>query len=64
MKIVDTKFDIGDTVYLKTDSDQKIRMVTAIMFKQGDSILYELCCGADSRWHYEMEISAEKNVLV
>jgi hypothetical protein len=64
MMVIDNKFNIGQEVYLKTDADQRLRMVTAIIIRPGNSYSYELTWGTDSRWHYDIEITTEKNVLI
>lgn len=60
--IIESKYDIGEIVYLKTDKEQSERIITAIMWTEG--IRYELKSGIVSNWHYEFEITVEKNVLI
>lgn len=53
---------IADIVYLKTDTNQKERMVTGIrIYPTG--IIYELTHCDSVSYHYDFEISIEKNVL-
>lgn len=59
---INTLYDIGDIVYLKTDTNQKERMVIAITITAG-SHLYILSCGDDSSEHYDIEISDTKDVM-
>lgn len=59
---VDIEFAIGEIVYLKTDDEQRRRIVTAIKFCPDDSLLYELICGTLQSCHYAFEISAEEDV--
>lgn len=54
-------FEIGQEVYLKTDDDQKKRMVCEINVKQ-TGIIYRLSCGIADSWHYDFEITADINV--
>jgi len=61
-KYVDLTFDVGAEVYLKTDNDQRKRIVTAIAVKQ-TGITYELSQGVSTSWHYDFEISEEVDVL-
>lgn len=60
--VVDNKFNIGDTVYLKTDKDQLPRIVTSIrIFPTG--VCYCLSQGTTDTIHYEIEISEEINIV-
>lgn len=59
-KLLDNKFEIGDTVYLKTDADQSPRIVFCFNVYQKE-ILYDLACGEKTSKHYDFEISKEKN---
>jgi hypothetical protein len=63
MKVVDNKFDLGQIVYLKTDADQRERIVTGFCIRQAGQS-YELMQGNIGSWHYDFEISEEKNVLM
>lgn len=62
IKSIDLKFKIGQDVYLKTDVDQKTRLIVGINIKP-DGINYELSCADTSSWHFDFEISKEKNIL-
>ena len=59
MMLLDNKHNIGDIVYLKTDTDQSERIITAIQLN-ANGLIYMLVCGATETWHYDMEISLEK----
>lgn len=61
--VIDNKFNFGDTVYLKTDTDQKPRIVTGFSVRP-QGLLYQLTQGTYEVAHYEFEITAEKNVLI
>lgn len=61
--VVDNKFNFGQIVFLKTDEDQKARIVTAFKIMES-SILYELSCGTECSYNYEFEIGTEKNILI
>lgn len=63
MMVVDNKYEFGQEVYLKTDVDQKIRLVTGLLVRPNGSMSYELSCGTECRWHYDFEISTVKDVL-
>jgi hypothetical protein len=59
---INTKFNIGDTVYLKTDPEQLERIVYAIDIRQ-TGLLYSLCCGTNTSNHYDFEITTDKDVV-
>lgn len=60
---ISTKYNIGDLVHLVTDEDQEYRMVTAIKVLPNNCITYLLNLGIQEAWHFEVEISAERNIL-
>lgn len=61
--VIENKFNFGDVVYLKTDPEQRPRIVTT--FSVGaTSILYELSSGTITSWHRDFEITYEKDVLL
>ena len=60
--IIDTKFDIGEYVYLKTDSDQKQRMIRSMVVRR-NHISYELVCGVEESYHEYFEFTTDKDVL-
>ena len=57
---IGNKHSIGSVVYLLTDEDQLMRVVTAITVRSGGFITYELSCGAFTSWHVEVEITKTK----
>lgn len=63
MMIIDPKFEIGQSVFLKTDTDQKERLVYSYVV-YGTHIIYRLACGSEGSDHYDFEISEEKKILV
>ena len=60
---VNFKYDFGDIVYLRTDPDQCQRMVIGCKF-QPEGKLFLLGLGNECTWHYEIEISSERNILI
>lgn len=56
MMIIDNKFNIGDIVYLKTDMEQRERMVTCISIRP-TGISYAISCDTEESWHYDIELS-------
>lgn len=61
--VINNKFNLEQCVFLITDVEQLTRIVTAIQISSG-SILYRLACGTSDSWHFEYEISEEKNYLI
>lgn len=62
--VIDNKFGLGDFVYLKTDDEQKVRMITQITIMVNCSLQYQVTCGHTATDHYDFEISAEENELI
>ena len=62
MNVVDSQYEIGQSVYLKTDPSQLERLVFCIRVYKNE-LLYELACGAATSVHYDFEITTEKDVL-
>lgn len=60
---IENKFGF-ENVYLKTDPDQYLRLVTRIIICLNGSLLYELTCGTEVTLHYAEEISLIKNTLL
>jgi len=61
--VVDNKFELKQIVYLKTDVEQKARIVTGFVVRE-TAIVYELSCGVEVCNNYDFEISDEKDVLI
>ena len=59
-----TIYNHGDIVYLRTDLDQKPRIVVAITIKINNVAYYELGCGAESSFHFDIEMSASSDVAL
>jgi hypothetical protein len=60
---IENTFEIGQTVYLKTDPDQLERFVTGLFVRPGNRLMYELACAEDTSQHYDFEISAERDAV-
>lgn len=60
--IITTRFYIGQTVYLVTDSDQIERIVTEILVRS-NALQYYLMQATVGSWHYDFEISEERNIV-
>ncbi len=63
MMVIESKYEIGETVYLITDKEQAARLVTGFIVRK-TALIYELSCGANSSTHYDFEISLEPNVVL
>lgn len=61
--VIDNKFEIGDTVYLVTDTEQHPGLIISIKIFKGGEYLYEVIRGTVSSMHYDFELSTQKNVL-
>ncbi|HET8839746.1 MAG TPA: hypothetical protein VFM82_12220 [Flavobacteriaceae bacterium] len=64
MMVIDNKYSIGEVVYLLTDEDQLMRVVTAISIRSGGYIEYELIQGTSASWHTETEITKQKTLVI
>lgn len=60
--LIENAFEIGSTVYLKTDKEQCPRIVFCIKVFRNEFI-YELACGTTTSSHYDFELSTEVDVL-
>ena len=58
-----TTYTHGDIIYLRTDPEQRPRMVTVIRLTPSQ-IVYELSCGHESSEHYDIEMSASSDVAL
>lgn len=58
----ETRYDLGQLVYLITDPDQKERMVTEVRVTP-NGMEYGLSLGDGSCFAYELEISTKPNIL-
>jgi len=57
--IIDTPYNFGDIVFLKTDIEQNERMITKFSIESPTLIQYELSFGAFVSWHNEYEFERE-----
>jgi len=60
---INTKYDIGQIVFLATDEDQKARIITGIIIRPNCVIYYLTCCSEEST-HYDIEFDLEKNYKI
>jgi hypothetical protein len=61
--IIKTTYSIGEMVYLITDEQQRQRIIVGINIKPHDHV-YALSCGEDESFHYDFEMSKEKNIMI
>lgn len=61
--VIDCEYQVKETVYLTTDTEQRPRLVTAILVRESH-IMYYLSCGTEETSHYHFEISKEVNILL
>lgn len=59
---IDVAFELGQTVYLKTDKEQLPRIVTRYWVSKS-AVLYALGCGTGETTHFDLEISDSVDVL-
>lgn len=62
--IVNNKYEFGDLLYLKTDTDQELAIITGIKLTPIGNVIYTVSKGSRSSEHYDFELSAEKNILI
>jgi hypothetical protein len=60
---INNQFAIGDVVYLKTDTEQKPRIITAIKITQSN-LSYEVTHCTYATWHYDFEMSQTKDYSI
>lgn len=59
---INNEFDIGETVYIITDEEQKPRIITEIRIGPSIDCYYVLSCGTEQSYHYDIEICIEVDV--
>lgn len=60
---INNKYKIEEVVFLITDEEQLMRIVTGIQINK-NGLLYRLACGTSESWHYEYEIATDKNFKI
>lgn len=61
--IIQTEFEIGEIVYLRTDQEQLGRIVMGYRLQNKDTLLYDLMCGTLQSCHYELELTRERSLI-
>jgi hypothetical protein len=59
--LINNQFELGSTVYLKTDMEQHPRQIVAIRVDVSKCLMYLLVSGVETSWHYEIEILTDKD---
>ena len=62
--VVRCRFDYGQIVYIKTDTVQDPRQVIGVQGTADGGMLIKLSTDGNMSWHYECEISEEKDILL
>lgn len=57
--VIKNKYNLGQIVWLITDSQQQSRQVVSIKIDIGGCLMYMLVAGETVTWHYEAEIQPE-----
>lgn len=60
---VEVLFELGQTVYLKTDDEQLERIVTGIFLRPNGCVIYYLSSGTNETPHYDIEIDSQRDVV-
>lgn len=58
------KFDYGQIVYVKTDINQDPRQVIGVQGTADGGMIIKLTIDGDASWHYECEITEEKDIIL
>jgi N-formylglutamate amidohydrolase len=58
------KFNYGQIVYVKTDINQDPRQVIGVQGTADGGMLIKLTIDGDASWHYECEITEEKDIML
>ena len=58
------RFKPTDMVYIITDPDQLKRQITNVSISGTGSVMYTVCCEAQTTQHYDFELSDTKDVVL
>lgn len=60
--LIDNKFDFRDEVYVRTDPDQRKRIITRIEVWPSGAMMYGASLNETMAWFEDFELSREKKV--
>jgi len=60
---ISESFSLGDSVYVKTDTEQLERIITGIMIRPGGVVYYVQQSINNETCHYDFELCSEINQL-
>jgi hypothetical protein len=58
------EFQISQTVYLRTDTEQNARLITGIQLRPFNSVMYGVSQGTTESWHFGFELSDERDIIM
>lgn len=58
--MINTEYNLGETVILRTDRERQERIVTRIQIMPKDTEMYEVSFGSSHSWHYGFEFRTQK----
>ena len=62
--MVRCNYDFGQIVYVKTDTSQDPRQIIGVQATADGGMLIKLSTDGEITWHYECEISEEKDIVL
>lgn len=62
--LIRCRFDFGQIVYVRTDIAQDPRQIIGVQGTADGGMLIKLSTDGDISWHYECELSEEKDTLL
>ncbi len=62
--LIRCRFDFGQIVYVKTDIAQDPRQVIGVQGTADGGMLIKLSTDGDVTWHYECEISEDRDTVL
>jgi hypothetical protein len=62
--LIRCKYDFGQIVYVKTDIAQDPRQIIGVQGTADGGMLIKLSTDGDISWHYECEISDERDMML